>query len=153
MNEYFLSSGRVITKSEIEQFCNENYIKLPLEYQNFLLEVNGGVTHNRAFELAKFDLLKKRLDFYIDIDEFYSIDQLKEVYAYIGSELASLNLFPIADVAGGAVICCLQGDKLLASIFYYDYSTSTVLTESLEGFLGLLIPESDVDFKKYGIDY
>jgi hypothetical protein len=52
------------------------------------------------------------------------------------------------------IICCKQEGSIKAKIYFFDNNTgATKLTDSLIEFLNLLIPESEVDFKKYGINY
>jgi hypothetical protein len=154
MKEYFSSPGEPVSNVEIEHLINEYKLVLPLEYIDFIKEVNGGKTKNISFELAKFDIQKKRLDYYIDIDFFFSLESLSKVWTYTEDDLRDYNLFPIAEVRGGAIICCLQDASMYAKIYFYEASSGmTKLTESLDDFLNLLIPESEVDFKKYGIDY
>ncbi|WP_183574643.1 SMI1/KNR4 family protein [Mucilaginibacter sp. X5P1] len=154
MKEYFYSYGGPVSEKEIEDFIGKNNLTLPSEYIEFIKEVNGGETKKVSFELAKFDLENKKLDYYIDIDVFFSLAALNTVWNYTKGELNDDNLFPIAEVKGGMLICCLQLVSKNAEIYFYETTSGkTKLTESLGDFLELLIGENEVDFKKYGINY
>lgn len=154
MEQYFISHGTPVSAAEIEHFIQENGLVLPKEYKDFIKKVNGGKTEKVSFELANFDSEKKQLDRYIDIEVFFSLTELNKVWNYVKDELNEYGLFPIADVKGGMIICCKQQSADLAKIYFYEtISGATKLTESLQFFFELLISESEVDYKKYGMDY
>ena len=154
MKQFFLTYGESTTDEEIGNYIQKYHLKLPLEYKKFLKEVNGGITKDKAFELGNFDYEKKNINYYVDIDEFFSLKALHDVWIYTKEDLNEYNLFPVAEVRGGMLICCKQEESVNAEMFFYDNNFGVIaLTKSLSEFLNLLIPESEVDFKKYGIDY
>jgi len=152
MNDIFQTES-ALTKEEIEKELNKIDVNLPQEYKSFLHNFNGGRPSRTFFELRKFDLNKSNSNYYINIDYFFTVNELEEIWNNTQQDLNPENLFPIAEADGGMIICCKKGDTDMAEIFFYDYNFGILkLTNSLKAFIDLLIPESDVNYKQYGLD-
>jgi hypothetical protein len=88
------------------------------------------------------------------VEHFFNFHQFEEFWNYTKNDLEELSLFPIADVRGGMIICVRQSDAEVCELFLFDSDFGVLaLTKSLMDFLNLLIPPSEVNYQKYGIDF
>lgn len=150
----FLNPGEKIDGEKFQSLLDKLEVVLPAEYKEFIVNINGGDPKDNFFELRKFDPEESNTNRYIVIDHFLHYSELEQVYRYTNEDLAEFFLFPIADVRGGMLLCCKQAPSEYCEMFLFDNNFGVLkLTDSLQSFLNLLIPPSEVDYKKYGIDF
>lgn len=154
INNIFSNHGNEISTEEIEALVSRLGVILPVEYKRFIAYINGGNPKNHFFELRKFDPEETNINCYVIVDHFFHFEELEEIWNYTKGDLEELLLFPIAEVRGGMLLCCKQVSSESCELFFYDNNFGILkLTDSLGSFLNLLIPQSEVDYKKYGIDF
>lgn len=154
MSNLFINSGNPIPMPVVERLLEKISVRLPVDYKNFVASVNGGEPNRNFFELRKYDSGETNSNCYIVIDVFFQFNQLEDVWQNTKEDLLDMAFFPIAEVRGGSLICCRQSNGEMADIVLFDYNFGVLeLNLTLNEFLGELIPEEEVDYRKYGYDF
>lgn len=97
------SSNEKITNDNIVRFEQENSLKLPGQYKNFLLEYNGGYAEPNIFKISDEQGESALNTLYgLDISEDY--DELSSVYETLDGIIPA-NFISVGDDAGGNQIC------------------------------------------------
>jgi SMI1-KNR4 cell-wall len=106
-----------ISIDTINQFENENKVKLTVKYKRFLLQWNGGYPSASTFKISD----KKGhsvLNVFNGIGDMYdNLEKVIDIYEY---RLPS-GFIPIADDSAGNVICLGTNESYYENIYFWDH--------------------------------
>ncbi|PFG12305.1 SMI1/KNR4 family protein [Bacillus sp. es.036] len=110
-----LSENPKITLDDIKKFENENNLKLPKEYIEFLLEHNGGFPQESGFKISEVE--GESL-----VNKFYGIGNMKsnlgKVLEVLEGEIPAGFISIANDPAGNEILIGISGDYLEKVYFW-----------------------------------
>ncbi|MDQ3234081.1 MAG: SMI1/KNR4 family protein [Pseudobdellovibrionaceae bacterium] len=122
----FCRNDKTCSQSDIKNLENLIGFRLPEDYKNFLLELNGGFSENMLlFPLVN----KKGKPIRGSIEMFYGIDDESDVGLKYQFDLyhrqqkrMPTGLIPIGQDAGSNKICLLLSDIGYGKVFFWDHN-------------------------------
>ncbi|WP_232379382.1 SMI1/KNR4 family protein [Polyangium fumosum] len=146
------------SREAIAQFEARWGVLLPIEYKQFLLSSNGGWPTPNVFEVPGWHGQGSVLDAFYGIHDGRKterLDRALEVY----DERIPPDLIPIADDAGGNVVCIGWKGKRRGKIYFWDhedeldenglfvtdYRNVYLVAKSLQEFLDSLMTHEEAD--------
>lgn len=126
-------------------------LELPDSFKQFLVKTNGGTPLPNYIELRLFDIEQTNSNIYISVDRFLKLNELPVIWSRTKQFLFPHYLLPIAEVAGGMLLCINFSIEKSGRVFYFDFDFGEIELGTLETLFSDFISEDAVDYEKYGI--
>lgn len=110
----------LFSEVKFNEYCNENKLKFPGEYVEFLKEFNDGELD--ANEVDGFDECSVRYFFGTTSEEF---SNLSDVFSCLADRMPK-GCVPIAEAEGGNLLCISIEDNTYGKIYFWDHETMDV---------------------------
>ena len=143
MANQIISQPKKITFDDIKVVEDSLGFNLPESLKSFLILYNGADFRSKWLYLRGFDLKQKELCIYVHIEDFIATDEYVKVWGFTKDILNEFNLFPVATVEGGMLICVSLESADRGSVFYYSYDFDEIrICNSMLEFIDLLLENS-----------
>lgn len=150
-------------ETQISNFQQSRGIQLPEDYQNFLLEYNGGIPTPNYLQSPKLVLQIEKIERFYSLQdiEYEVYDNQVDIHPYIKEDVAEYfpdlqaeHFIPIGLCYAGKNLNLYCGPKGNGEIYYSDYSGGMGLEKTgLYSFSELLESLADLDHEDYEPDY
>ncbi len=142
-----LLSRRIVESdvSNFEEFVGE---ALPVDYRDFLLDLNGGVPELPYFLLhgGRGGYADSVVRHFFGISEKIDIDLSYNFKIYVAAKRIPLNMLPIAADPGGNIILLGIGGGEKGKVFFWNHEMEGLGTESSELCNLVFVANSFTDF-------
>ncbi len=141
--EQIIIPNNQLSQLEVTQLVNELNIKLPIEYQKFLIDYNGGKVSYPNI-IVKMQIGDFETEFYLE--KFLNIQEFKNVFEIfykknkIGiQDFVDMKLVVIGIDNGGDNICICLSEQNWGNIFHWGGDFGAIkIAENLESFFDSL---------------
>lgn len=140
MKNQIVSQPKKITLDDIKIAEDSLGFNLPETLKSFLMLYNGADFRNKWLYLRGYDLKQKETNVYVYIEDYITLEEYVKVWGFTKDILKEYNLFPVAGVEGGMLICVSISSSDGGKVYYYSYDFDEILIcDSIWEFVDLLL--------------